>query len=291
MTAFCVHEMLNGATPFTQPTTSPSRLMLGKRRKGTAGLVASTLFIDAMGPSTPSKPSEDLVKCWADCQKLGYTTSITIPVVESVSRAIVASMAEDPEGPTAIVSSNPLVKPQKPNIFDSSQVPPISVERYLKRLQGFFRCSDSALVGALIILDRFLAKCESTGQEPRSLTSFNVHRLYLACLVATVKYNEDLIYGNSHYAKAGGIHVREVNRMERHLLFTLDWNLRVQPEEYLAYEEALHSMSMTFEATQGASGDAAQAAATAAAAALLRCGGESKAELSNDCRLVFTKSC
>lgn len=79
--------------------------------------------------------------------------------------------------------------------------------------------------------------------------------------------------------------------MERHLLFTLDWNLRVQPEEYLAYEEALHSMSMTFEATQGASGDAAQAAATAAAAALLRCGGESNAELSSDCRLIFTKSC
>lgn len=128
---------------------------------------------------------------------------------------------------------------KSPNVFDSSEVPNISVGRYLRRLQSIFQCSDAALVGALVILDRFLAGSEQRGEEPSRVTPLNVHRLFLACLVVTVKYSEDLTYGNSHYAKAGGIQLREVNRLERHLLTALDYNLRVQPEEYQQYEEAL----------------------------------------------------
>jgi len=150
---------------------------------------------------------------------------------------------------------------RNPDIFDSSQVPGITIQNYLKRLQATFRCSDAALVGALILMDRFLERCESAGKEPRRVTKLNVHRLYFACLIITVKYNEDLIYGNNHYAKAGGIQVREVNRMERHLLVCLDYDLRVQPEQYDFYESVLLRMGPKTEVSTAA----------AAAAALLSC--------------------
>merc|ERR1719424_2785366 len=70
----------------------------------------------------------------------------------------------------------------------------------------------------------------------------NVHRLYLASLIVTVKYNEDLVYGNSHYARAGGIQLREVNRLERFFLRALDYDLRVLPDQYNHYERSLHQL-------------------------------------------------
>jgi hypothetical protein len=75
------------------------------------------------------------------------------------------------------------------------------------------------------------------------LTLRNVHRVFLASLVVAVKYHEDLVYSNSHYAKAGGVHLREVNRLERVLLAAIDFDLRVEPEQYRLYEAALLSWS------------------------------------------------
>jgi hypothetical protein len=131
------------------------------------------------------------------------------------------------------------------SVFDSSEVPPISLRKYLRRLQATFRCGDSAFVSALVIMDRFLGGSGAVvggrrgSQEPGRLTELNAHRLFLTCLVLSVKYSEDLTYGNSHYAKAGGVRLREVNRLERCLLIALDYNLRVQPEQFRLYEQAL----------------------------------------------------
>lgn len=151
-------------------------------------------------------------------------------LVECIALALMGAINEQDTASPA--------KLRAPDIFDSSEVPGISVERYLRRLQAVFKCGEASFIGALVILDRYLAG-GPVDQEPRRLTALNVHRLFLACLVVTVKYNEDLIYGNSHYARAGGIHVREVNRLERHLLLVLDYDLRVQPDQYSQYEQVL----------------------------------------------------
>lgn len=120
-------------------------------------------------------------------------------------------------------------------VFDSSSVPPIGIEKYLWRLAATFRCSDASFVSALIVVDRLLAY--DGGRLP--LTERNVHRIFLASLVVSVKYHEDLVYSNGHYAKAGGVHVREVNRLERTLLTSLDFDLRVHPEQFQFYENML----------------------------------------------------
>merc|ERR1719434_529968 len=103
------------------------------------------------------------------------------------------------------------------------------------RLSTNFKCSDAAFVAALIVVDRLLEY--DGGRLP--LTMRNVHSIFFASLVVAVKYNEDLVYSNSHYAKAGGVHLREVNRLERVLLAAFDFDLRITPEEYHKYEAAL----------------------------------------------------
>eukprot|EP00928_Gymnodinium_smaydae_P071010 TRINITY_DN54709_c0_g1_i1.p1 TRINITY_DN54709_c0_g1~~TRINITY_DN54709_c0_g1_i1.p1 ORF type:complete len:285 (-),score=49.76 TRINITY_DN54709_c0_g1_i1:52-906(-) len=120
-------------------------------------------------------------------------------------------------------------------VFDSSVIPPIGIDKYLLRLAATFKCSDSAFVAALVVVDRLLER--DSGRL--SLTMKNVHRLFLGSLVVTVKYHEDLVYANSHYAKAGGVHLRDVNRLERALLAALDFDLRVQPDQYRLYETML----------------------------------------------------
>mmetsp|Transcript_46024 Transcript_46024/g.103519 ORF Transcript_46024/g.103519 Transcript_46024/m.103519 type:complete len:195 (+) Transcript_46024:206-790(+) len=120
-------------------------------------------------------------------------------------------------------------------VFDSATIPPITINKYLMRLSATFRCSDATFLAALIMVDRLLEY--DGGRVP--LTMRNVHRVFLASLVVAAKYHEDLVYSNRHYAKAGGVHVREVNRLERVLLATLDFDLRVEPEQYSLYEAAL----------------------------------------------------
>lgn len=128
---------------------------------------------------------------------------------------------------------------QAAKVFDSSAIPPIEINKYLMRLSATFRCSDATFIAALIIVDRLLEF--DGGRLP--LTLRNVHRVFLASLVVAVKYHEDLVYSNSHYAKAGGVHLREVNRLERVLLAAIDFDLRVEPEQYRLYEAALLSSS------------------------------------------------
>eukprot|EP00929_Paragymnodinium_shiwhaense_P118886 TRINITY_DN90786_c0_g1_i1.p1 TRINITY_DN90786_c0_g1~~TRINITY_DN90786_c0_g1_i1.p1 ORF type:complete len:345 (-),score=41.38 TRINITY_DN90786_c0_g1_i1:225-1259(-) len=125
---------------------------------------------------------------------------------------------------------------QAATIFDSSVIPPIGIEKYLLRLATTFRCSDSSFVAALIVVDRLLVY--DGGRLP--LTMRNVHRVFLASLLVSVKYHEDLVYSNNHYAKGGGVHLKEVNRLERMILATLDFDLRVQPEQFELYQGMLH---------------------------------------------------
>merc|ERR1719434_324913 len=108
------------------------------------------------------------------------------------------------------------------------------------RLSTNFKCSDAAFVAALIVVDRLLEY--DGGRLP--LTMRNVHRVFLASLVVAVKYHEDLVYSNSHYAKTGGVHLREVNRLERVLLVALDFDLRIEEEQYQLYEATLLRLSV-----------------------------------------------
>lgn len=124
-------------------------------------------------------------------------------------------------------------------VFDSSAVPPIGIDKYIMRLHSTFRCNDASFVAALILVDRILGKGHGGCFY---LTTHNVHRLFLACLLVAVQYWEDLVYSNAHYAAAGGVLVREINRLERVLLTILDFDLKVSPDQYRLYESSIASL-------------------------------------------------
>lgn len=174
-------------------------------------------------------------------------------LIEAVAQALTFAV-NDPTGQSAAAPSSAfchsLIAPcggkklrgaaetlQVVTVFDSSAIPPVGIDKYLLRLSRTFQCSEATFVAALIIVDRLLQF--DGGRLP--LTNRNVHRVFLGSLVVAVKYHEDLVYSNSHYAKAGGVHLREVNRLERLLLSALDFDLRISPEDYQCYEAMLLS--------------------------------------------------
>merc|ERR1719313_475913 len=67
----------------------------------------------------------------------------------------------------------------------------------------------------------------------------NVHRLFLTCLLIAHKFWDDRLPLNSHYAKCGGISLKEMNMLEKFFLKTVQFKLHVSDHTYVAYEAAV----------------------------------------------------
>jgi hypothetical protein len=129
--------------------------------------------------------------------------------------------------------------------FDSSKIPQISLFKYVERLKNLGHCETSFLF-ALIYIDRIIS-ADSTF----ALTERNVHRLFFTCTIVAEKFMNDDVYFNSYYALVGGVHLREMNRLEAILLHALMWRLGVSQEEYDEKKEELrHSLADTLSASR-----------------------------------------
>jgi len=114
--------------------------------------------------------------------------------------------------------------------FDAVRPPQISIEAYLQRLQKYFACSGECFVLALVYLDR-VVKFHPTFV----ISKFNIHRLLVTCVMCAAKFFDDVWYSNQHYAKVGGVQLRELNQLEVELMRLLKWNITVSPEEFDQY--------------------------------------------------------
>lgn len=118
--------------------------------------------------------------------------------------------------------------------FFSQNKQPFDLEFYMTRLVQYANCSSTAFVIMLVYLDRLQAN-----RRELLLTDMNCHRVVLTALVLAVKYLEDEVFSNCHYASVGGITCKEMNTLEACMLDVLNWDLFVSPETFLAYESGL----------------------------------------------------
>ncbi|XP_037409391.1 cyclin-P3-1-like [Triticum dicoccoides] len=65
------------------------------------------------------------------------------------------------------------------------------------------------------------------------MTPFSVHRLLITSVAVAAKFTDDAFFNNTFYARVGGINTIEMNRLELHLLFNLDFRLKVNLETFL----------------------------------------------------------
>lgn len=127
--------------------------------------------------------------------------------------------------------NNANIKQQAKTPFFSKVVPNITIEAYIQRVIKYTRLEVSSLVLMSVYIDSF---CELNGFL---LTKHNIFRVLITAALIAIKYNEDKIYIDSHYAKVGGIPLEELNILEFSFLNGLDYNLYVEEETY----ELLHN--------------------------------------------------
>ena len=121
--------------------------------------------------------------------------------------------------------------------FSGKKIPKISIELYIDRLKRYFNFEDNTLILTLIYLDRF---CEFNSIK---LKINNFHRLFLICLLVAIKYNEDLYYPNSFYAKIGGITLTDLNCMEENYLDLIEYSVFVEEELFNKYSKYLQNLN------------------------------------------------
>lgn len=121
------------------------------------------------------------------------------------------------------------MKPNDEDILYSQKIPLLRIEEYLNRIVKYTRMEYSNLVNTFIYLDRFFLK------ENFVLCLNNVYKLILACVVLSIKFNEDTKFKNIYYARIGGISLDEMNEIELNIYYRLDYDLFVRQDEYMYY--------------------------------------------------------
>jgi len=133
------------------------------------------------------------------------------------------------------------IPPWRRSCFHSRQSNDMSFADYVAHVHWFCECSSPCLVLALIYLDRALSRDAKV-----AFTSETCHRLFLASLVAALKFHDDdyVPYPNSHYADAGLVSLEDMNTMEKHFCKAVGWQFHVGPEEYRNYHSLLVNNSI-----------------------------------------------
>lgn len=118
-------------------------------------------------------------------------------------------------------------------IFSSKFIPHISIGDYLNRIAGLSKVEIPTLIMAFIYLERFCKKTKIV------LNEYNTHRLVIASLISSIKFNEDQKYNHEYYSLIAGATKRELGELEREFLFGLDFNMFIDENTYEMYAKKL----------------------------------------------------
>ena len=130
---------------------------------------------------------------------------------------------------TEISSQNSNVEYNPDDPFSSKSPSKVSLEYFLGRIKKYTQIEKSTFIIILIYADRM---CTTSGII---LNPHNIHRIILGCLLLAIKYNEDVYFTNEHYAKVGGVSVKELNELEYFSIELLNFNLFISDDIYQKY--------------------------------------------------------
>jgi len=110
-----------------------------------------------------------------------------------------------------------------------------SVEQFIASLVDRSHVQVPTLMTSLVYLSRLQARLPPVAKGMRC----TVHRIFLASLILAAKNLNDSSPKNKHWARYSsvrgfenfGFSITEVNLMEKQLLYLLDWDLRILPED------------------------------------------------------------
>ena len=122
---------------------------------------------------------------------------------------------------------------QKKMCFSEKTIPNILIYDYLKRIQDYSFIERNTLILSLIYIDRLCTLGQIT------LTHYNIHRILFGAILISIKYNEDIFYGNNYYAEIAGVKINELNSIEYSFFLLCNYDLFVSDEIFKQYNAYL----------------------------------------------------
>ena len=121
-------------------------------------------------------------------------------------------------------------------IFNTNKKPSVPVKKFLERVVKYCQPEPSTFITSLIYLDNILLRTKT------KLTYMNSYKLFYACFVLSMKFNEDRHNSNKFYAKVCGVNINDFLLMEYRALKYLDFSLFIQAETYELYYNNIYSV-------------------------------------------------
>lgn len=151
-----------------------------------------------------------------------------ISLIKVISKILTSVIEEKKKLP----NYKKVIKSQTKMVFSSNNIPKISIEDYLTRIQKYTKVEKSTLIISLIYIDRICSK-------KLILTYFNVHRIIFSAILISIKYNEDIYYKNKYYAEIAGVNIKELEILEHSFVDLLEFKLFVADHTYEKYRTYL----------------------------------------------------
>ena len=161
-----------------------------------------------------------------------YSLNMNFKVIDSISKTINRIIEKHKHLPNYLK----IIHSQKDNKFSTSNIPKISINDYLNRIEKYSEIEQNTLIIALIYIDKF---CQMSNII---LTPFNIHRILFCAILTSIKYNEDQIYEFKYYAKIAGISIKELQELESEFLDSLNFSLYVDNDLFLQYQTYLYKL-------------------------------------------------
>lgn len=125
-------------------------------------------------------------------------------------------------------------------VFDSYDIPPISISDYLVRIMSYSRASSRNMVMGLSFID----KLSNDEDCPVNLTRHNVHRLLWVSIMVAAKFYEDFYLDNDSWGRIAGLTLQEINRLERKFLAYINFDINTKIDWFMNYVQLLLSYAV-----------------------------------------------
>ena len=152
-------------------------------------------------------------------------------LIKSISNTLITILEENKQ----LENYKAIIKKQNKMIFSSNNIPNISINDYLIRIQTYSEIEKSTLIIALILIDH---TCKKSGLI---LNYYNIHRVLFGSILISIKYNEDNYYDNKFYSEIAGVKLKELKLIEYAFLELNDFNVFVNIKEYEQYSRYLEN--------------------------------------------------
>ncbi|ABN65668.1 predicted protein, partial [Scheffersomyces stipitis CBS 6054] len=123
-------------------------------------------------------------------------------------------------------------KDTKTTYVDANTEKPLpSLMTFLTRLVRYTNVYTGTLMATLVYLNRLKSKLPKNAQG----LPCTRHRILLSCLILSSKFHNDSSPKNVHWAKYtdGLFTAKDINLMERQLLFLLNWDMKITNSEMI----------------------------------------------------------